>query len=506
VNKILTIAWREYQAMVATRAFMIALLLMPVLMLGGAWLPALLRSLETPEVRRIAVVDSTGLLFSRFQDAMKQRNQQLQQKQPTEAASKTETDSATDSETSRHNDSDALISTVRSQQKTDPRAEELGLQDIHLYELEEIPAEDFNDEQRLVLSERIRRGELYAFIEVPADVLEPRPFSPENLKNPSPDLVRLPAMKWVAEDAALSDSRRWSEAAMNQLIRSQRLSSSVSPIVLPTVLLELERRSQMEGGGLYTRNESGQIVSEAKPDEITSLLLPMIIMMLMFMVIMMSAQPMLESVLEEKTLRIAEVLLGAASARELMAGKLLGNVGGSLTVFVVYGCGGTFMAIQQGYADRIPVHIIPWFVVYQILAVLLYSSVFMAIAASVTQLREAQTLLLPVWMVVLLPMFVWFNIVREPNSALATTISMFPPSTPMVMTLRMATGATIPLWQNLVSLILTIGGTYFGVIGAARIYRQGILRQGKPPRMLEMLTWIFSQRHNSQPAQTDQQP
>lgn len=164
-----------------------------------------------------------------------------------------------------------------------------------------------------------------------------------------------------------------------------------------------------------------------------------------------------------------------------MAGKLLGNVGGSLTVFVVYGSGGTFMALQQGYADRIPLHIIPWFVVYQILAVLLYSSVFMAIAASVTQLREAQTLLLPVWMVVLLPMFVWFNVVREPNSALATTISMFPPATPMVMTLRMATGATIPLWQNLFSLVLTIGCTYFGVIAAARIYRQGILRQGKPP-------------------------
>ncbi|MFM7867666.1 MAG: hypothetical protein ACKPHU_25920 [Planctomycetaceae bacterium] len=164
MNKILTIAWREYQAMVATRAFMIALLLMPVLMLGGAWLPALLRGLETPEVRKIAVVDSTELLFSRFQDAMKQRNQQLQKKQPTEADNTARPDTANSSETSRRSDSDALMSTVRSQQKTDPRAEELGLQDIHLYELEEIPAADFNDEQRLALSERIRRGELYAFI------------------------------------------------------------------------------------------------------------------------------------------------------------------------------------------------------------------------------------------------------------------------------------------------------------------------------------------------------
>ena len=164
------------------------------------------------------------------------------------------------------------------------------------------------------------------------------------------------------------------------------------------------------------------------------------------------------------------------------------------------------MAMHQGYGSHIPLQLIPWFVVYQILAVLLYSSVFMGIAASVTQLREAQTLLLPVWMVVLLPMFVWFNIVREPNSALATAISMFPPSTPMVMTLRMATGATIPLWQSLLSLVMTVCGTWLGVLAAARIYRQGILRQGKPPRMTEMLMWIFRRPDGSPVRQTEPRP
>ena len=238
MNKILTIAWREYQAMVATRAFVIALLLMPLLMLGSAWLPVVLRGLETPEVRRIAVVDNTSLLFKRFEEAVQQRNQQLQSDRGAAQPVVPAQPQSTPADTTPRSDSDALISTVRSQQKQDATAEELGLKDIHSYELEEIPAEDFGDEQRLALSERIRKGELYAFIEVPADVLQPRPFSPENLKNPAPDLIQLPAMKWVAEDAALSDARRWSEAAMNQLIRSQRLSSSVSPIVLPTVLLE----------------------------------------------------------------------------------------------------------------------------------------------------------------------------------------------------------------------------------------------------------------------------
>lgn len=473
MNKILTIAVREYQAMVATRAFLVAIALMPVLMLGGAWLPGLLQKMETPTLRRIAVVDNTERLFDLLQQASEERNQKLEKNRAAEGI---------------ETDSDDSASPNSEEKKT---RQALGLEEIHPYRLEQVPAEGFGDEQRLELSERIRRGELYAFVEIPADVLQPRPFSPEDAINPSPEVVQLTKMRWVAEDAALSDSRRWTETALNQIIRSQRLSASISPLVLPTVLLELERKSSLESAGLYFRDEAGRIVSEEKPNELASLMLPMGIMMLMFMVIMMSAQPMLESVLEEKTLRIAEVLLGSANARQLMTGKLLGNVAGSLTVFVLYGGGGAAAAVWQGHEASVPWHVLPWFVVFQIFAVMLYSSIFMAIAASVTQLREAQSLLLPVWMVVMLPLFVWINIVREPNSTMSTVISFFPPSTPMVMTMRLATGATIPVWQTILSLLLMVIGTAGGVLLAARIYRVGILRQGKAPRFLEMIQWAF---------------
>ena len=149
------------------------------------------------------------------------------------------------------------------------------------------------------------------------------------------------------------------------------------------------------------------------------------------------------------------------------------------------------MANWKGYSDNIPFHILPWFLVYQTLAVLMFSSLFMAIGASVSQLREAQSLLLPVWMVMLLPMMIWFNVVREPNSTLATVLSFFPPSTPLMMTLRLATGAIIPLWQVVLSLIILIGGTCCGVIAASRIYRIGILWQGKTPKLSEMLSWLI---------------
>ncbi len=468
MQKILTIARREYQAMVATKAFLIGLAMMPIMMMGGSVLPGLLKGIERPEDRKIIVVDGTGQLFEPLKQIAEFRNQSLVESEPKEGDS------------SKADDSTAPKKSLTKEEQDDKNARKaMGMEDINRYQLESLSAEGFNDEKRLELSEKIRTEELYAFVEIPADVL--KPSDPESLK-------QLPEISYVAQDSTLSDAKRWVETTLNQLIRAKRLADQG---VAQTVLLELEKKAPVNGTGLYYRDDAGNIVSKEKPSELASIFLPMGIMMLMFMIVMMSAQPMLESVLEEKTLRISEVLLGSANARQLMTGKLLGNVAGSLTVFALYAGGGLIFANTQGYADSIPYRVLPWFIVFQILAVLLFSSIFMAIAASVSQLREAQSLLLPVWMVMLLPMFVWFNVVREPNSFLATVLSFFPPSTPLMMTLRLSTGAIIPAWQILLSVVLLLAGTCIGVIAAARIYRIGILWQGKTPKLNELVMWVI---------------
>ncbi|MCA9037659.1 MAG: ABC transporter permease, partial [Planctomycetaceae bacterium] len=412
MNKILTIARREYQAMVATKAFVLGMAMMPVLMLGGMWLPKMLKGLEKSRERTIAVIDHSGEMLPLLQKITDERNAIVK---PAVSAGDSESSESTDD----------AVTARESKESRDRREalESMGLNDINTYVLKSHPTEGFGDEQRLELSEEIRNGKLYAFLEIPADLLTAPAMDPAH-----PESSSLPAVTYCAQDAALSDAKRWLGSAINQLVKARRMADAG---VSPVVLLELERKTPLKASGLFERNDAGDIVSEDKPDEITQMLLPMGIMMLMFMIVMMSAQPMLESVLEEKTQRISEVLLGSANARQLMTGKLLGNVGGSLTVFALYAAGGYAVANLNGQSDRIPFHILPWFTVYQLLAVLMFSSVFMAIGASVSQLREAQSLLLPVWMVMLLPMMVWFNVVREPNSTLATTLSFFPPSTPL---------------------------------------------------------------------------
>jgi ABC-2 type transport system permease protein len=209
------------------------------------------------------------------------------------------------------------------------------------------------------------------------------------------------------------------------------------------------------------------------------------------MVIFMSAQPLLESVMEEKAGRIAEVLLGSVSAPALMLGKLLGNVAGSLTVVAIYAAGGYAAAVYNGWTDLVPLDMVPWFLIYQLFAVLLFSSIFMAVGAAVNTLKEAQSMLLPIWLLLMCPLFVWLQIVREPNGAIAEWLSFFPPATPLVMILRLASEAVIPAWQIVASLVVLLVATAACVYVAGRVFRIGILWQGKAPKLHELAGWAW---------------
>lgn len=436
MRRIFTIAVREYRAMVGTKAFLFTIACMPILMMGGALIPKLMNSLQKHEVKEIVVIDRSGTILPPLRALAEKRNAELSEPE----------DGAED-----------------------------AFGDKSPYRFTARDAEDWDDTDRFELSEQIRKGELYAFLEIPEDALE--------LGVEGADRI-----VFYSEDAALSHVRRWLTRSLNQVVQAVRLQQAdVNPVVVAQALLPVK----VDGMGLLTKSESGEITAGEKSDELTSLFVPIGIMMLMFLVIFLAAQPMLEAVLEEKSERIAEVLLGSVSARQLLTGKLVGNVAGSLTVFVLYAAGGYGLAAYNGWIDRIPFDIVPWFVVYQILGVVFFSSIFMAIGSSVKQLKEAQSLLLPVWMLMFIPMFVWMNVIQEPNSMLATGLSFFPPSTPLMMMLRLSTTAVIPTWQIIVSFVVMALATFVVVTAAARIFQVGILWQGKTPRIREVVQWLF---------------
>jgi ABC-2 type transport system permease protein len=171
---------------------------------------------------------------------------------------------------------------------------------------------------------------------------------------------------------------------------------------------------------------------------------------------------------------------------------LIGSVAGSLLVIIIYMVGGLSLASLNGYTDAFPVRIIPWFFLFQILGVLLFSAIYMAIGASVSQLKEAQSMAMPAMMLLMIPFFIWFPVVQEPNSSMAFWASLIPPATPGLMIMRMATGATIPIWQPILGAALLAVCVAIAIFIAARVFRVGILWQGKTPKLKELLQWAVS--------------
>jgi ABC-2 type transport system permease protein len=185
-------------------------------------------------------------------------------------------------------------------------------------------------------------------------------------------------------------------------------------------------------------------------------------------------------------------LLGAANPFQLMSGKLLGSVASSLTTVSIYLAGGYFLARHYEYDDLLPLRILPLFLLFQVLAVVLISSIFLAIGAAANSLKEAQGLLVPVWLILLVPMFTWFNVVREPNGPFARGLSLFPPATPLVMTLRLTASGSVPVWECALGIFLVLVTTLFCVYAAARIFRIGMLAQGNTPTFTQLLRWAFA--------------
>ena len=444
MKKILTIAAREYRAMVGTRGFLISVIMMPVLMLGSLFAMELMKQVSETKDRRIAVIDHSGFLFGELESAAKKRNQLVDQ-------------------------------AANSINPVDSKPEIPGVIPERFL-LEKIEITPITDDVRISLSERVLQQQLYAFIEIPSDILATGMASDNKVM-------------FYSQDSSLSLARKWVADTLSNTVQKQReIDSGISADILRQIK-ETGQRVPVIGQGLITRNPQGQIETAAEKEIMEAVFLPLGIMMLMFMVIFMASQPMLESVLEEKSQRIAEVLLGSANPFQVMMGKLIGTVGGSLTIFAIYLIGGFSLAAYRGWTDIVPLGLIPWFLLFQVAGVFFYASIFLAVGASVSQLKEAQSMLLPVWMMLMLPLFIWFVIVQDPLSQLSVLISLFPPATPTTMMLRMATGQAIPLWQPILGLVLTTLTTLMMVVLAGRIFRVGILWQGKTPKLGELLKW-----------------
>jgi len=458
MGKVLVVARREYLAAVATRSFLIGLALMPVLMGGGAVLPRLLTARPDLETKKIVVFDAS--VTSRQSEANEiDGNNQLE---PLGRILQ---------QMAEHRNQREIVD--ESGRPTGPR-----------YEIDLRLVEHLTDALRLEQSDRIRSKEIFCFVE-----LDTRLFDlSQPSASPTTDRTGTGAA-FYADGGALSDVRRWFDRAISDAVRERRLQAAG---LNPEVVQQANRPVAVEGFGLVERDRDGGIRKAETVDRLSAIFLPMGLMLAMFALLWMTAQPSLESILEEKQLRISEVLLGSIQPIQWMTGKLLGSVLCSLTTLAIYAGAALVVAWYLDYWEKIPWKIVPWFVVYQLLGVTLYSSLFMAVGAAANSTKDAQSLMMPLLIFLLLPLFVWFNVIRDPDSGLAVGLSFYPPATPLLMIVRMMVSSSIPVWQSIGTMLAMLLGTGVCVFAAARIFRIGILSQGHTPSLRELGRWIVS--------------
>jgi ABC-2 type transport system permease protein len=184
------------------------------------------------------------------------------------------------------------------------------------------------------------------------------------------------------------------------------------------------------------------------------------------------------------------VLLGSVSPFQLLLGKLLGVVGVALLLTFVYFAGGTYLMVSLGRADIINPALMLWFIVFVICAALMFGSIFLALGSACSDLKDAQSMLQPAMILVLLAYLGSFIVIRAPDSNLAVGMSFFPTITPFAMMLRIAMPPGPPMWQVVLSVALLLAVTAGVVWAAGRIFRVGLLMQGKAPNLPELMKWI----------------
>ena len=287
--------------------------------------------------------------------------------------------------------------------------------------------------------------------------------------------------------------RNWLMEAVNNAVRARRFRSAGLD---QAVAEKLSQPVQVENLGLVERSSVGGadtgVKSAEKVDMIRTAGVPAALLFIMFFVIMTSAPQLLNSVIEEKMSRISEVLLGSVTPFELMMGKLLGNVGIAMLLAALYVGGGFLVLAYHGYANVVSPGLIAALVFFLFLAILLYGSMYMAVGSACSELKDAQSLMMPVMLISLLPMFVWTAVLKNPASPLSVGMSLFPPASPFLMLMRLALRPAPPAWQVVLSVVLTTLTAMAIVWAAGKIFRTGLLMQGKPPSFVELARWVMA--------------
>ena len=237
-------------------------------------------------------------------------------------------------------------------------------------------------------------------------------------------------------------------------------------------------------------SDRGEEVAAGDDHEILTMMLPFAFLFLMYMGVVSAGQMMVTSVIEEKSSRIMEVLLSAVTPLELMAGKILGLGAVGLVVIGGWAVAGWGASAWRGADIGLDAPILACFVIYYLLGYLLYATILAGLGSVCSTLREAQSLVMPVAMTMIVPLIAWFNLSQDTNGVFARVFSYIPVTTSMVMMLRISSGGDLWAGEIVLSMLALAVWVVVALWASSRLFRVGVLMYGKRPGVREILRWV----------------
>ncbi|HEX9460451.1 MAG TPA: ABC transporter permease [Thermoanaerobaculia bacterium] len=437
MNKMLAVIKREYLQAVRKKMFIFMTLFFPVLMAALFIVPGLMvaRGLGG---KKVAVIDGTGALHGSF-------SHQIEPAVP--------------------DPKKALSGGNRGQL---PQSIDVVYVDAH--RLSDLGAASKPYLDRLYLDKKADNG-LDAVLVIPANVFEGSDARMIFYSRSSTDLFTQERLASVA----------------NRSIQRQRLTGrGIDPNVVDTLTREVPFDS-------VQLSRSGQQKKGSEANFIIGFIFAALLIIPSFIY----GLETMRGIVQEKSERIVEVLISSMSPRELLTGKILGVAAVGLTQVTVWlsliaavGAFGAASAMMAGFdiSQFLRPIVFVYFALFFILGYLTFVCIYAIAGAACNTDKEAQQLVAPIQMVMMLPWFIMFVIITNPDSPLSVALSLAPVYGPITMFVRTLVSEP-PVWHILLSIGVSIATIAVFFYITAKIFRVGILSYGKRPTIPELWRW-----------------
>ena len=360
-----------------------------------------------------------------------------------------------------------------------------GLEQLDAGRYKQVPIEDIADGEedpeaiKEALKQKVTNRELFAYF-----VIDEAPLA-------GPHIGR-----YASRNQTDTSLQEWFESNATQVIRDRMIADLRVDNDKTETVRKLLGKFRFQVKNIDDAGEE----KERTAKDVAEQWAPVGFVYLLWIAIFSIANMLLTNTIEEKSNRIIEVLLSSVSPGQLMAGKIwgIGAVGMTLVVsWVVFALIGVTAlpfvfenagSLELGSIISNPV-LLGSFVGYFLSGYVLYAAILVSIGSVCNSLKEAQNLMQPVMILLIVPLVAMTFVARDPNGTVARALSYFPPFTPFVMMNRAA--GNPPLVDYVVTGVLLLATLVTVFWLAGRVFRIGVLMTGNPPSVGQIIRWMF---------------